>query len=120
MSTRDTNINIGTADVVAVVILSVVAPAEVSTGRAVAVAEVQLAAVADAEVFAAAVAHTEVAAVACGHRTRCRGGGRAVARIQPGIFSVFGPQNKSSKFLPIQFSIIVPIAPLKIFILYCI
>ena len=75
MSTRDTNINIGTADVVAVVILSVVAPAEVSTGRAVAVAEVQLAAVADAEVFAAAVAvaHTEVAAVAGGHRTRCRG-----------------------------------------------
>ena len=79
-----------------------------------AVAEVQLAAVADAEVFAAAVAvaHTEVAAVAGGHRTRCRGGGRAV-RIQPGIFSVFGPQNKSSKFLLVQFSIIVPIAPLK-------
>ena len=80
-----------------------------------AVAEVQLAAVADAEVFAAAVAvaHTEVAAVAGGHRTRCRGGSRAVARIQPGIFSVFGPQNKSSKFLLVQFSIIVPIAPLK-------
>ena len=121
MSTRDINIiSIGdAAGVVAVVILSVVvvAPAEVCAGRAVAVAKVQLAAVADAEVSAGvAVAQAEaaaVAAVAAGHRARCRGGGRAVARVQPGIFSVFGPQDKSSKFLFIQFSIIVPIAPLK-------
>ena len=83
MSTRDTNIiSIGTADGVAVVILSVVvvAPAEVCTGRAVAVAKVHLAAVAaaaDAEVSAGvAVAQAEaaaVAAVAGGHRARCRG-----------------------------------------------
>ena len=86
MSTRDTNIiSIGTADgvavvilsVVAVVILSVVAPAEVCAGRAVAVAKVHLADVADAEVSAGvAVAQAEaaaVAAVAGGHRARCRG-----------------------------------------------
>ena len=83
VSTRDTNImNIGTAVVVAVVILSVVvvAPAEVCTGRAVAVAKVQLAAVADvadAEVSAGvAVAQAEAAAVSAvvgGHRARCRG-----------------------------------------------
>ena len=83
LSTRETNIiSIGTADGVVVVLLSVVvvAPAEVCTGRAVAVAKVQLSAVAaaaDAEVSAGvAVAQAEaaaVAAVAGGHRARCRG-----------------------------------------------